>query len=159
MDAVINFRIDKKTKNEAQDIAQKMGLSLSDILKVFLKSFVRNKSLEISCKAAAKYVKLVVFVPLPHVDAVRKALGDAGAGKIGNYDFCSFSLRGTGCFRGNEKSNPAVGKRGRLESVAEERIETIVPREILSEVIAKMKKAHPYEEVAFDIYPLEIFSK
>ena len=102
-----------------------------------------------------KNVKLVVFVPLSHADAVRQVLGEAGAGKIGNYDFCSFSSRGVGRFRGNEKSNPAVGEANKYESAEEERTEVIVPREILKEVIEKVKSVHPYEEVAFDIYPLE----
>ena len=102
-----------------------------------------------------KNVKFVVFVPLSHADIVRKALGEAGAGKIGNYDFCSFSTRGVGRFRGNEKSNPTVGEANKYESVKEEKIEAIVPREILKEVIEKVKAVHPYEEVAFDIYPLE----
>ena len=100
-------------------------------------------------------VKLVIFVPLSHADAVRQALGEAGAGKIGNYDFCSFSSRGTGRFRGNERSNPAMGVAGNYETVEEERIEVVVPRAILKEVIEKAKAAHPYEEVAFDAYPLE----
>jgi len=102
-----------------------------------------------------KNVKLVVFVPLSHTDIVRQALGEAGAGKIGNYDFCSFSSRGTGRFRGNEKSNPTVGVANKYEVVEEERIEVVVPREILKKVIEKVKLVHPYEEVAFDIYPLE----
>ncbi|MBI4138058.1 MAG: hypothetical protein HY482_00490 [Candidatus Wildermuthbacteria bacterium] len=102
-----------------------------------------------------KNVKLVVFVPLSHADIVRQALSEAGAGKIGNYDFCSFSSRGTGRFRGNEKTNPAIGKTGKYEAVEEERVEVIVPREILKEVIEKVKSVHPYEEVAFDIYRLE----
>ena len=102
-----------------------------------------------------KNVKFVVFVPLSYADAVRKVLGEAGAGKIGNYDFCSFSSRGTGRFRRNEKTNPAVGEAEKYEAVEEERIEAIVPREILKEVVEKVKSAHPYEEVAFDIYPLE----
>ena len=102
-----------------------------------------------------KNVKFVVFVPIPHADAVRQALGEAGAGKIGNYDFCSFYSHGTGRFRGNEKANPTIGKAGKYEVIEEERIEAIVPREILNEVIKKVKAVHPYEEVAFDIYPLE----
>jgi|SRR3989344_961677 len=102
-----------------------------------------------------KNVKLVVFVPLSHADIVRQALGEVGAGKIGNYDFCSFSSRGTGRFRGNEKSNPAVGETNKYEIVEEERIEVVVPREILEKVIEKVKLVHPYEEVAFDIYALE----
>ncbi|MBI3458868.1 hypothetical protein HY061_01230 [Candidatus Azambacteria bacterium] len=100
-------------------------------------------------------VKLVVFVPISHADAVRQVFGEAGAGKIGNYDFCSFSSCGIGRFRGNEKSRPMVGEAGKYESVEEERIEVILPREILKEVIEKVKSVHPYEEVAFDIYSLE----
>lgn len=103
----------------------------------------------------AKNVKFVVFVPLSHADVVRQALGEAGAGKIGNYDFCSFSSRGIGRFRGNEKAKPAIGEAGKYEAVEEERIEVIVPRDILKDVIEKVKSVHPYEEVAFDIYPLE----
>lgn len=104
---------------------------------------------------SSQNVKLVIFVPFSHADIVRKALGEAGAGKIGNYDFCSFSSRGNGRFRGNEKTNPAIGKAGNYEAVEEERIETVVPREILKSVIEKVKSVHPYEEVAFDVYPLE----
>jgi hypothetical protein len=100
-------------------------------------------------------VKLAVNAPLSHADAVRHALGEGGAGKIGNYDFCSFSVRGTGRFRGNQNSHPAIGKAGNLEAIEEERIEVVVPRAILAEVIAKMQAVHPYEEVAFDIYPIE----
>ncbi|PIT93367.1 MAG: hypothetical protein COU06_00135 [Candidatus Harrisonbacteria bacterium CG10_big_fil_rev_8_21_14_0_10_38_8] len=100
-------------------------------------------------------VKLVVFVPTSHGDIVRKALGEAGAGKIGNYDFCSFSTTGTGRFIGSEKSNPVIGEAGRYEAVEEERIETIVSREVLETVIERVRSVHPYEEVAFDIYPLE----
>lgn len=100
-------------------------------------------------------VKLVVFVPISHADIVRDELGKAGAGKIGNYDFCSFSSRGIGRFRGNENSNPAIGEAGKYEFVEEERIEVVVSRQILGEVIDKMKAAHPYEEVAFDVYALE----
>ena len=100
-------------------------------------------------------VKLIVFVPIAYGDIVRKSLGEAGAGKIGNYDFCSFTTRGVGRFRGNEKSNPTIGEAGKYEEVEEERIEVIVPRVILEKVIRTVKKVHPYEEVAFDIYPIE----
>lgn len=100
-------------------------------------------------------VKLVLFVPVSHADVVRQALGEAGAGRIGNYDFCSFSSKGTGRFRGNGHSNPTIGTAGEYESIEEERIEVIVSRDILKSVIEKMKAAHPYEEVAYDTYPLE----
>lgn len=89
------------------------------------------------------------------MDIVREALGNAGAGKIGNYDFCSFSTRGVGRFRGNENSNPSIGEAMNYESVEEEKIEVVVPRAILKNVIESIKKVHPYEEMAFDIYPLE----
>lgn len=102
-----------------------------------------------------KIVKLVIFVPVSHADRVRQALGDAGAGKIGNYDFCSFSSRGIGRFRGNQDAHPVVGTAGTMEAVEEERIEALVPRAVLQDVIKKVKAVHPYEEVAFDIYPLE----
>ncbi|MEI6316267.1 MAG: hypothetical protein WCO65_00895 [bacterium] len=100
-------------------------------------------------------VKLVIFVPLSHADIVREVLGKTGAGKIGNYEFCSFSTRGIGRFRGNKNSNPSIGQAGNFESVEEERIEVIVPRKILNDVIEKIKAVHPYEEVAYDVYSLE----
>ena len=100
-------------------------------------------------------VKLVVFVPVDHADTVREVLGNAGAGKIGNYEFCSFSTRGIGRFRGNKDSNPAFGEAGKYESVEEERIEVVVPRDILKDVIEKVKAVHPYEEVAYDVSPIE----
>jgi len=101
------------------------------------------------------YVKIVVFVPETHADAVREAMGKAGAGKIGNYTHCSFSSQGIGRFKPEEGAHPAVGKIGKLESVREERIEAVCERKILQDVITAIKKAHPYEEVALDIYPLE----
>lgn len=100
-------------------------------------------------------VKLVIFVPTTHADVVREVLGNSGAGKIGNYDFCSFSSKGVGRFRGNEKSNPSVGEPLKYESVEEERIEVLVPRNILEEVIKAVKAVHPYEEVALDVFNLE----
>ncbi len=99
--------------------------------------------------------KLAVFVPPEHVDAVRSAMAEAGAGRIGEYSHCSFNLTGMGTFLGNEASDPAVGKKGRLESVSEVRLEMILPHWRLDPVIRAMKAAHPYEEVAYDVYPLE----
>lgn len=102
-----------------------------------------------------KNVKLVIFTPLSHSDIVREALGNAGAGKIGNYDFCSFSTRGIGRYHGNENSNPVIGEALKYESVEEEKIEVVVPRVSLKDIIKAIKVVHPYEEIAFDIYPLE----
>ena len=99
-------------------------------------------------------MKIVVFAPLSHADVIRKALAEAGAGHIGNYDSCSFSSRGIGRFRGGEDTKPFIGEPGKLEEVEEERIETICPAQKLEEVLAAVKKAHPYEEPAIDVYPL-----
>ena len=101
-----------------------------------------------------RQVKIVVFVPLSHADIVRKAMGDAGAGQIGNYDHCSFSSKGIGRFIPNEGAKPTIGVVGKPEEVEEERIEMICSKDKASRVIEAMKKVHPYEEVAFDIYPL-----
>jgi hypothetical protein len=94
-------------------------------------------------------------VPESHADAVREAIGKAGAGNIGNYSFCSFSSKGIGRFKPEKGAHPAIGGIGKLESVEEERIEAICNRCILKDVVAAIKKVHPYEEVALDIYPLE----
>ncbi len=102
----------------------------------------------------SKNVKIVVFVPETHVDAVRDAIGDAGGGKIGSYTRCSFSTKGVGHFKPEEGAKPFIGKVGELESVAEERIEFVCDQGIVKGVIVAIKKAHPYEEVALDIYPL-----
>ncbi|MBU8916476.1 Nif3-like dinuclear metal center hexameric protein [Bacillus sp. FJAT-29953] len=102
-----------------------------------------------------KLKKLVVFVPVSHADELRQALGNAGAGFIGSYSHCSFTANGTGRFLPGEDTNPFIGKPGELETVEEVRIETIVPEPILKKVITAMIKAHPYEEVAYDVYPLE----
>lgn len=99
-------------------------------------------------------VKIVIYVPVDHADAVRQALGDAGAGHIGNYDFCSFSQRGIGRFRPMEKAEPFIGTHGVIEEVEEERIETVCPKMIAREVIEKVTRVHPYEEMAYDVYPL-----
>ncbi|OGB73708.1 hypothetical protein A3K24_02635 [candidate division Kazan bacterium RIFCSPHIGHO2_01_FULL_44_14] len=101
-------------------------------------------------------VKIVVFVPASHTDIVREAMGKAGAGKIGNYTNCSFSSKGIGRFKPEAGANPTIGEVGKLESVEEERIEMMCPKEVLTNVIAAIKRVHPYEEVALDIYPLDI---
>jgi hypothetical protein len=99
-------------------------------------------------------VKLVTFVPENHADILREAIGKAGAGILGNYDNCTFSIRGIGRFRGLKGSNPAIGKVGILESVNEERIEVTVEKDSLEKVIEAIKSVHPYEEIPIDIYPL-----
>ena len=98
--------------------------------------------------------KLVVFVPAEALDDVRRALFTAGAGRIGDYEHCSWYTEGTGTFLGGEGTSPAVGAAGREERVRELRLETVYPEERHDEVIAALRRAHPYEEPAFDVYPL-----
>lgn len=99
--------------------------------------------------------KLVVFVPEKETSVVMDALFTAGAGKIGAYGECSFRSQGQGTFKGDESTNPTYGKKLIRETVTEEKVETIVPEHLLSKVISAMIKAHPYEEVAYDIYALQ----
>ncbi len=99
--------------------------------------------------------KLVIFVPQTHLEKVRLAICDAGAGKIGNYDNCTFMSSGIGTFRPLKGANPSIGEVGKLERVGEARLETIVLEKDLKKVLAAMKSNHPYEEVAYDVYKLE----
>jgi len=99
--------------------------------------------------------KMVTFVPVADAEKVRNAILGAGAGHIGNYDFCSFNQTGNGTFRGNDQTNPYVGEKNQLHTEDETRIETIFPKHIQSKVIHALLQAHPYEEVAYDIYPLD----
>ena len=101
--------------------------------------------------------KVVVFVPWEALDAVRAAMARAGAGVIGDYDWCSFATKGRGTFRGGVASSPVVGRAGRLEEVPEWRLEMVADADVVKAVVAAMKAAHPYEEVAYDVYRLENF--
>lgn len=101
-----------------------------------------------------QYVKIVVFVPKTHADLVRQAMGDAGAGKIGLYSYCSYSIVGTGRFKPLEGAYPSIGKVGKFAEAEEDRIESICERSKARGVIRAIKKVHPYESPAFDIYPL-----
>ena len=98
--------------------------------------------------------KLVVFVPREALDPLREALFAAGAGRIGNYERCSWYTEGTGTFLGGEGSSPGIGQPGREQRVAELRLETVYPEEREAEVVAALRESHPYEEPAFDLYPL-----
>lgn len=104
-------------------------------------------------------VKLVVFVPEENADEVRDALGRAGAGKIGNYSFASFSIKGIGRFKPNEGANPHKGTVGKLEAVNEERIEVACEKNQVQDIIKAIKAVHPYEEVVIDIYPMLALDK
>ena len=99
--------------------------------------------------------KLVVFVPEESVDGVMVALSEAGAGVIGDYTECTFRTRGTGTFRGGDETNPFLGESGRLEKVDEVRIETVVAGHLAGRAGEAATAAHPYEEIALDVYPVE----
>src|SRR5690606_3035438 len=99
-------------------------------------------------------VKLVFFAPKSHADIVRKAMGDAGAGQMGNYSHCSFSSIGHGRFIALEGANPAIGEIGKPEVVEEERIETLCQKDKVGKVIEAVRVVHPYEELDYDIISL-----
>ena len=110
---------------------------------------------EILQPATNQLKKLVTFIPVDHAEKVRNAVFSAGAGNIGNYDSCGYDLEGLGSFRGNENSDPFVGEKGKIHFEKEIRFETVFPGFIQGRVIGALLKNHPYEEVAYDIYPLE----
>jgi hypothetical protein len=99
-------------------------------------------------------VKLVWFVPADALDATRDAVFAAGGGRIGDYERCSWYVAGTGTFFGGEGTDPAVGESNREERVSELRVETVVPGDRVTEAVAALRAAHPYEEAAYDVYPL-----
>jgi dinuclear metal center YbgI/SA1388 family protein len=103
---------------------------------------------------AGARVKLVTFVPPEATGKVLEAVVSAGGGVIGEYSHCSFRVRGTGTFLPSERADPVVGERGELTEVEEDRLEIVVPRERMSAAVGAMVDAHPYEEVAYDAYPL-----
>lgn len=135
----IHTNLDNVLHGVNQKFAEKLGLNDTKILRPL----------------AGRLKKLVTFCPLKNSEKVRQALFNAGAGRIGNYDECSFNLEGTGTFRGSENTNPFVGKKGVQHREQEERIETIFESHLQSRIVAALLSAHPYEEVAYDIYPLD----
>lgn len=103
-----------------------------------------------------KLKKLVVYVPKDHAEQLKKAIGDAGVGAIGNYSHCVFSTEGIGEFQPLKGSNPYIGNVNKLEHVEEVKIESVYPASNEKKIVKAMLKAHPYEEVAYDIYDLQI---
>ncbi len=103
--------------------------------------------------------KLVVFVPEQDEIAIREALAEAGAGEIGDYDTCSYTMEGMGRFRPNAQANPHIGLTGQLETVAEKRIEVVVGEHLKSRVLKALYRTHPYEEPAFDLIRLEQYAR
>jgi dinuclear metal center YbgI/SA1388 family protein len=101
-------------------------------------------------------LKLVVFIPVGHEDDIREALVDAGAGQIGSYSHCTFQTEGQGTFMPADGTKPFIGSSCQLETVDEVRLETILPATRRSNVLRALLQAHPYEEVAYDLYPLDL---
>lgn len=132
--------LDAAERGVSEALAERLGLTEVDLL-------FPNKE--------EKLYKLVVFVPSGYEDSVREAMCSAGAGCIGRYSDCTFQLSGTGTFRPLAGTSPFIGKIGELEKVLETRIETIVPESKIDAVVRAMLGAHPYEEVAYDLYPLK----
>src|SRR3989344_4287881 len=107
----------------------------------------------------ASLYHLIIYSPLEAADKIRKAAADAGAGKIGLYDSCSFSSKGTGKFRPMKGAKPAIGSVGEPEMVEEERIEFVVTEDTISDVITAIKNVHPYEEPAIHVLPMEDYKQ
>src|SRR3989344_9213775 len=101
------------------------------------------------------YQKIVVYVPIKDAERVREAIGKVGAGKIGNYSFCSFSSEGIGRFLPQKGAKPTIGKIGRLEEVKEAKIEVTCANELVAKVVKAIRGAHPYEEPVIDIWPIK----
>jgi dinuclear metal center YbgI/SA1388 family protein len=135
----VHTNLDSVIDGVNMKLAQKIGLSDLNVLQA------RRGLLK----------KLVTFCPVDHAEKVRTAIFQAGAGVIGEYDCCSFNLEGKGSFRAGDNADPFVGEKGQIHYEPEVRIETILPDWLENRVVRAMIDAHPYEEVAFDIYPLE----
>lgn len=127
--------------------------SLNDYLAELLGSSVIS---DFVTEGREELLKFAVFVPADHAEAVRDAMINAGGGHIGNYSGCTFSIPGQGTFMPGEGTDPFIGEKGRLEKLSEVRIETIIPKSKLNNLLKEVIKAHPYEEVAHDIYKLDM---
>jgi dinuclear metal center YbgI/SA1388 family protein len=133
--------LDTAPRGLARELARRIGLTETE---AFPLSFTE------------RWQKVVVFVPENKAAPVHRAMAGAGAGSIGNYDMCAFASGGEGMFRPLRGARPTVGSKGRLEKVKEVRLEMIVDGNLSAGVIAAMKAAHPYEEAAYDLYPLRL---
>lgn len=120
----------------------------------YLAKMLGLQNIRILAPQGEKLLKLVTFSPYSHADQIRNALFNAGAGNIGGYDSCSYNLRGEGTFRGGDNTHPFVGEVGQLHTEAEVRIEVVLPIYKQKEVVRALLAVHPYEEPAYDLYPL-----
>jgi dinuclear metal center YbgI/SA1388 family protein len=125
------------------------------VSRILAEKFTLRNCKVLKAAGSEQLYKIAVFIPHGHEDAVREALSKGGAGFIGNYSNCTYQVDGIGTFKPEEGTNPFIGQKGELEKVAEYRLETIVPEAKLRSAISAMLKAHPYEEVAYDVYLLQ----
>lgn len=135
----IHTNLDHTNAGVNKQISDKLGLISTKILRP------KNDTL----------LKLVVFVPHKNAEEIRQVLFANGAGNIGNYSECDFELEGNGGYKANEMANPALGKIGERHIETETRIEVILPAHLKNKIVTAMIKAHPYEEVAYDVYALK----
>lgn len=135
----MHTNLDNSLSGVNRRLAEKLGLT----------------NLQILQPLRGRLLKMAVFCPKAAAESVREAMSQAGAGCIGNYDACSFCAEGQGSFRAGEKTHPYRGEVGKLHYEDEVRVETIVPDHLLDRVVSSMLKVHPYEEVAYDVYPLQ----
>lgn len=135
----IHTNLDNVSSGVNQSVAEKIGLKNCRVL-------VPKKQI---------FKKLVVFIPNNNFEEVSSAIFNAGAGKIGNYSECGFSVAGSGSFKGNDSSNPSLGRKNNLEKVEEMRFESIFPAYLESKVLKALHQSHPYEEIAYDIHSLD----
>ncbi len=143
-------------KNDLQVYAAHTNLdnAAGGVSKALAEELGLKKQAVLNQSGRERLLKLAVFVPLEHCEAVRNAMSEAGAGWNGNYSHCTFLTRGTGTFKPLQGTNPYIGKTGVVEHVDEIKIETVVPASRLEPVLQAMLEAHPYEEVAYDLYGL-----
>ncbi len=153
--SIVEEVVYKAIKNDIAIYAIHTNLdNVSEGVNSMLASKLGIQNPRILSPSAGKLNKIVTFCPLEHADKVREAMFNAGAGHIGNYDSCSFNTIGEGSFKALENTKPFVGEKDKLHFEKEIRVETIVPDFKVSAVIKSLISAHPYEEVAYDIYPL-----
>ncbi|NLK01427.1 MAG: Nif3-like dinuclear metal center hexameric protein [Clostridia bacterium] len=154
-DTHIGSNLSKLVKNDIQVYVAHTNLDRSaEGVSHHLAKALGLNNLEVLDAGGPKLYKIVVFVPKGYEDSIRDAMGKAGAGWIGNYSHCTYQVAGTGTFKPLAGADPFIGSTGELEKVEEYRLETIVPQHFKKQVLKAMMEAHPYEEVAHDIYPL-----
>jgi hypothetical protein len=134
----IHTNLDNVLEGVSGEMARSLGLKVTGVL----------------APRPHELMKLVVFVPMDHLESVRKAVFTAGAGQVGAYDECSFGVSGQGTFRAGDDADPYVGEKGLRHMEPEVRLEVLVPSVRMQCVVQAMKAAHPYEEVAHDLIPL-----